>query len=73
VGELRRTFAFLGVGDTDFVPAELEAHPNRQPEKPELHPDARRALVDAYAADVSRLIADFPEIDVGLWPNFGHL
>lgn len=73
VDELRRTFAFLGVGDTDFAPADLDVHPNRQPEKPELHPDARRALVDAYAEDVSRLVADFPEIDVSLWPNFARL
>jgi hypothetical protein len=73
VGELRRTFAFLGVGEEDLAPAELDAHPNRQPDKPELHPDARRALVDAYAADVSRLVVDFPEIDIGLWPNFAHL
>jgi hypothetical protein len=67
--ELRRTYEFLGVRDIDFVP-DLDAHPNRQADKPELHADARRALVEAYAEDVAGLIRDYPEIDVGLWPNF---
>jgi hypothetical protein len=70
--QLRRTFDFLGVRDTGFVP-DLEAHPNRQAEKPELHPDARRALVEAYTPDVSELVRGFPEIELALWPNFGHL
>jgi hypothetical protein len=72
LGELGRTFAFLGVQDTGFVP-DLEAHPNRQPEKPELHPDARRTLVEAYTPDVARLAESFQEIDLALWPNFAHL
>jgi hypothetical protein len=70
--ELRRTFAFLGLRDTAFLP-DLGAHPNHQPEKPDLHPDARQALTHAYAPDVARLQHDFPEIDVGLWPNFARL
>lgn len=70
--ELRRTFAFLGLDDTAFVP-DLDAHPNHQPEKPDLHPDARQALVHAYTPDVARLIHGFPEIDVSLWANFAHL
>ena len=69
--ELRRTYEFLGVTDTGFVPP-LDAHPNRQPDKPELHPDARGALIEAYAEDVALLIADYPELDVGLWPNFAE-
>lgn len=72
LAQLRRTFAFLGVQDIDFEP-DLDAHPNRQAEKPELHPDARRALVDAYTPDVARLGESFPEIDLALWPNFAHL
>jgi hypothetical protein len=70
--QLRRTFAFLGVHDSNFEP-DLDAHPNRQAEKPELHPDARRALVDVYTPDVARLGESFPEIDLALWPNFAHL
>ncbi len=72
LGELQRTFAFLGVPDTGFTP-DLDAHPNRQSEKPALHPDARRALVEAYAPDVAQLSRRFPEIDLALWPNFAHL
>lgn len=70
--ELRRTYEFLGLRDTSFAP-ELDAHPNRQPEKPELDPDARRALVDAYAEEVALLVRSYPEIDAGLWPNFAAL
>ena len=70
--ELRRTYEFLGLSDSGFVP-DLEAHPNRQAEKPELHSEARRALVEAYAEDVALLIGEYPEIDVGLWPNFAAL
>lgn len=69
--QLQRTYEFLGVRDTGFVP-DLDARPNHQPDKPELHPDARRALVQAYAEDVASLIRDYPEIDVGLWPNFAR-
>ncbi len=72
LGELRRTFAFLGLTDTGFVP-DLQAHPNRQAEKPELHPDARRALVEAYTLDVTELVRGFPEIDLALWPNFAWM
>jgi hypothetical protein len=67
--ELRRTYEFLGLEDAGLQP-DLQAHPNRQPDKPELQPDARRALSDAYAEDVTALARDFPEIDVSLWPSF---
>jgi hypothetical protein len=73
--ELRRTYEFLGLSGSGYAPdlAALEAHPNRQAEKPELHPEVRRALVEAYAGEVALLIGDYPEIDVGLWPNFQAL
>ncbi len=70
--ELRRTYEFLGLSDSGFVP-DLEAHPNRQAEKPELHPDVRRALVEAYTEEVALLVRDYPEIDLSLWPNFTAL
>jgi len=67
--ELRRTYEFLGLGDPGFLP-DLSAHPNRQVQKPDLPPEVRRALVDAYAEEVALLVRDYPEVDVGLWPNF---
>ncbi|MGA2321432.1 MAG: sulfotransferase [Solirubrobacteraceae bacterium] len=70
--QLRRTFAFLELEDTGFMPA-LAAHPKRQAEKPRLDPGTRDAYVRAYQDDVLSLIESFPEIDLRLWPNFAHL
>lgn len=71
-GQLRRTYEFLGVGDSGFLPS-LEAHPRRQESKPALDEAARAAYVNAYAPDVRRLAAEFPEIDLALWPNFSWI
>ncbi len=70
--ELRRTYEFLGLSDSSFVP-DLEPHPNRQAEKPELQPEVRAALIEAYAEEVALLVRAHPEIDVRLWPNFAAL
>lgn len=70
--QLRRTFEFLGLGDTEFEP-DLDAHPRHQPEKPMLDQATRQAYVQAYSDDVMSLIGAFPEIDVELWPNFAHI
>ena len=40
-------------------------------EKVALDPDARRRLVDLYAPDVAELVGLVPDLDLGLWPNFG--
>jgi hypothetical protein len=70
--ELRRTFQFLGLNEIDFVP-DLDAHPQRQPQKPQLDAGTRDAYVQAYSDDVAALADAFPEIDLALWPNFAHL
>jgi hypothetical protein len=70
--ELRRTLEFVGLSADGFDP-DLEAHPNHQAGKPSLDPTARDAYVRAYRDDVLRLAADFPEVDLRLWPNFAHL
>ncbi|MGH2854663.1 MAG: sulfotransferase family protein [Solirubrobacteraceae bacterium] len=70
--ELRRTFAFLGLEDTEFMP-DVAAHPHHQPKKPQLDSETLGAYVEAYTEDVVALARDFPEIDLGLWPNFAHL
>jgi hypothetical protein len=70
--EWKRTIEFLGLTDLEFVP-DLDSHPNRQPSKPSLDADTRAAYVRAYRADVSSLAEAFPEVDLGLWPNFADL
>jgi Sulfotransferase family len=70
--ELRRTFAFLGVRE-DYPVARLDAHPRRRDEKPDFDRRTRQAYIEAYSEDVARLGATFNEVDLGLWPNFGHL
>ncbi len=70
--QLQRTFAFLGVRQDAAIEG-LEAHPRRLEDKPRFDPATRAAYVDAYSEDVRRLVRDFPEVDVSLWPNFAHL
>jgi hypothetical protein len=67
-GELARTFTFIGV-DAGFVPDDLR-DPINEGRGPRL--SIPSGLVDyardLYAADRS-LLADWPEIDLGLWPD----
>jgi Sulfotransferase domain len=70
--ELRRTFEFLGLSDTEFVP-DLDARPGYQPSKPTLDAETAAAYVRAYSDDVLSLARSFPEVDLALWPNFAHL
>ena len=72
-GSLRRTFEFIGLRDTGFTPPGLEANPNHQPSKPRLDPVTAEAYVNAYRADVLRLVEAFPELDLRLWSNFAEL
>lgn len=73
LAELRRTFEFIGLADTDFAPAELDANPNPQTAKPKLDPYTRDSYVRAYREDVERLASAFPDLDLRLWPNFADL
>lgn len=70
--QLARTFSFLELGEPDALPG-LEEHPKRSDQKPELDPGTREAYVEAYRADVLRLLEACGELDVRLWPNFAHL
>jgi hypothetical protein len=69
--ELARTYRFLGLDD-GFRPRSIHqaSSPTLQ-EKVTLEPDARRRLVELYAADVAELVTLVPELDLSLWPNFG--
>jgi hypothetical protein len=70
--ELRRTFVFLELQDTEFAP-DIGARPHHQPNKPQLDAGTLDAYTRAYQEDVLRLARDFPEIDLDLLPNFSRL
>jgi Sulfotransferase domain len=73
LSELRRTFEFLGLKDTEFAP-DVRARLNAsRSQKQALDPDTLKSYVEIYRDDVTALIDSFPEIDVRLWPNFAHL
>ena len=68
-GQLARTFDFLGV-DSGFVPADLH-QPVNEGQGPLI--TVPSDLIDVarhlYRADVDVLRADWPEIDLDLWPS----
>lgn len=71
-GQLEQTHTFLGL--EAVRPHGLTDPVGRTPiDKPRLDPQLHAALVEFFLPDVKRLIAEFPEIDVGLWPNFSSL
>ncbi len=71
-GQLARSYRFLGLPD-DFVPPNLHRPVGATTDgKVHLADDARRRLVDAYTPDVEALAAQFPELDLALWPNFAR-
>lgn len=73
LAELRRTFEFIGVGDAGFAPPDLDANPNPQHSKPPLDPEVCDSYARAYRDDVVALAAEFPDLDLSLWPNFADL
>ena len=68
--ELARTYRFLGLDDRFRPEGILQASSPTRTEKVALDADARRRLVDLYAADVAELVGLVPDIDLALWPNF---
>jgi hypothetical protein len=68
--ELARTYRFLGLDDA-FVPPDIARPLSPTPgAKVAMAEEARRRLVEAYTPDVEALAAQFPELDLSLWPNF---
>lgn len=72
--ELRRTHDFLGLDAPRRLPDGIAERVNESPgAKPPLSAALRASLVDAYREDTSRLVTDFPQIEVELWPNMKGL
>ena len=72
--ELASTYRFLGVKDADFVPEGIRTPvAAARGERLALPEQVRKELVAEYEPDVRRLAAEWPEIDVGMWPSFSHL
>jgi sulfotransferase family protein len=67
--ELRRTYEFIGLERTDFVPAAVGERVNPGAPPFELQPDVVDDMTITLANEVRGLVELFPEIDPGLWPS----
>jgi hypothetical protein len=72
--QLARTFRFLGLSE-HRLPADELARPRNQAklEKVAVPDEHVELLRRYYRPDVERLLRLTSEIDLSLWPNFGHL
>jgi hypothetical protein len=68
IGEIQKTYRFLGIDD-DYVPSNLDAHPNKREQKPPLTAVIVNYLEGIYREDVRRLEELLPEFDYSLWPT----
>jgi hypothetical protein len=69
--QLARTYSFLGL--KPFAPEGIEKRVNATARSAELNEDVRRRLVQLYSPDVLALSKCFPDLDIGLWPNFNGI
>jgi hypothetical protein len=69
--QLARTYRFLGL--EPFVHEGIDKKVNVTEHTPDLDEDVRRRLVQVYEPDVRALAQRFPDIDLGLWPNFAGI
>src|SRR5204863_167427 len=71
--ELRRTYEFLNI-DPEWTPREIRRLVNRGGVRGSHRFDEeKKSLAEFLEEDVRRLAAEYPEIDLRLWPNFAHL
>ena len=67
-GELARTYRFLGLDP--FEPEGRDRRVSATKHRAPLPEDVRRRLVDLYAADVTALAKNHPDLELDRWPNF---
>lgn len=71
IGELRRTYEFLGLEPPDHRPVALDTVvAGARRAKPVLREELRQELVSELGDEVQALSERFPEVDLELWPNF---
>lgn len=71
-GQLRRTYAFLGL-DPSFEPSTLnEVFHKTTWAKPQLAPDEVERLRIAFSPDVQALVDLVPDLELDLWPRFAR-
>jgi hypothetical protein len=70
VGEMERTWRFIGVEPLDEPPERLLKHRQVGRRSPELAPALREELAERYREDSARLAELCPEIDLSLWTSF---
>jgi hypothetical protein len=71
--ELARTYAFLGI-DPGFIAPGLSTQVYATPgPKIPLDDERRAELCNEYREGVRQLAAEWPQIDLALWPNFADL
>ena len=69
--ELARTYRFLELDP--FVPEGLARRVSASRDVAPLSDDVRRRLVALYAADVTSLAKNHPQLDLDLWPDFSEM
>jgi hypothetical protein len=70
VGEMERTWRFVGVEPLAEPPERLLKHRQVGRRSPELAPALRQGLAERYREDSARLAELCPEIDLSLWTSF---
>jgi hypothetical protein len=69
VGEMERTWRFLGLESPEAPPERLMQHKQAGQSRPELSGGIGEELAERYRADATRLAELCPEIDLSLWPG----
>ena len=70
-GQLARTYRFLGLDP--IAVAGMEERVNATTHPLDLEEGTRRRMVELYEPDVRALLKQFPDLDLGLWPNFSDI